>query len=189
MEVILASTESWHATVGGIHKRIASFNREDNHGFKQDETDPWATDIEACGGEMAFAKGINVFYVPGINTFKSPDVGQFGVRHTSLFDGCLVIRPKDPPGIYVLVTGTMPVYQLRGWWNTRDGLEESWLRAPNNRPPAHFIPQGVLHDISTLPKEPQVHHEPDDIGRGEGKAGFDKFRREHQGSVSEPIDF
>lgn len=193
VSVTLNWLEVFWGAVGGCRRCIDAFQRNytDAHGLSsKKDVSAWHLHIEGCLGEMAVAKALNVFYLPDTMSFGLPDVGTLHVRTRSKHDYELLIRSKDPHGIYVLVTGCTPTFVVRGWFR-REDVQDIWLQTHGNRPAAWFIPQVRLESIHDLkPRKPkQTPHEPDDLMRGEGKAGFDKFRREHSSSVSKPIDF
>lgn len=118
--------------------------REDNHHGKKD---PWMDEIDGAAAEIAYCKFRGQFWSPGVNTFHGADHGtKIQIRSTQYDTGCLIIRPKeDPPShYYVLATGHIPVFQIRGWILGKAGMLPQYLKSPNGRPPAYFVPQSLL---------------------------------------------
>jgi hypothetical protein len=82
--------------------------------------------------------------VPKLNGFKAPDVEHLHVRQTAHRDGSLIIRPGDPDGIYVLVTGQCPTFTIVGWIHSSDAKQPHYWRSPDGGPGAWFVPQRKL---------------------------------------------
>ena len=104
----------------------------------------WDIDIEGAMAEMAVAKATGMYFEPELDKFGDADVGQLHVRHTVLPDGCLIIRPEDPEGRYCLVTGQLGRYRIVGCIDSLDARQDIWMRAPQGRPAAWFVPQSAL---------------------------------------------
>ena len=104
----------------------------------------WDIDIEGAMAEMAVAKATGMYFEPELDKFGDADVGQLHVRHTVLPDGCLIIRPEDPEGRYCLVTGQLGRYRIVGCIDSLDARQDIWMRAPQGRPAAGFVPQSAL---------------------------------------------
>jgi hypothetical protein len=132
-EIILA------ALIGSFMQARAIARGWKDRVYKSD----WNVHIEGIAAEIAVAKALGIPYRPNLNGFKAPDVGDLHVRWTTRSNGKLVIRPGDPDGIYVLVTGQCPTFTVMGWIHSYDAKQPCywrWLRY--NR--AWFIPQRVL---------------------------------------------
>jgi hypothetical protein len=109
-EIILA------AMIGGLmHARALARGWKD----RVYESD-WNVHVEAIAAEIAVAKALGIRYRPNLNGFKAPDVEHLHVRQTAHRDGSLIIRPGDPDGIYVLVTGQCPTFTVMGWIHSSD---------------------------------------------------------------------
>ena len=105
-------------------------------------------DILGCRGELALAKALGEEWDESVNTFKNPDVGDVQVRATELDRGSLIIRPNDPDDhMYVLVTGVAPNFIVRGYIYGKDAKHAKFVRSPNGREPAYFVPQSALTEI------------------------------------------
>ena len=104
----------------------------------------WDIDIEGPMAEMAVAKATGMYFEPELDKFGDADVGQLHVRHTVLPDGCLIIRPEDPEGRYCLVTGQLGRYRIVGCIDSVEARQDIWMRAPQGRPAAWFVPQSAL---------------------------------------------
>jgi hypothetical protein len=133
-EIILA------AMIGGImHARALARGWKD----RVYESD-WNVHVEAIAAEIAVAKALGIRYRPKLNGFKAPDVEHLHVRQTAHRDGSLIIRPGDPDGIYVLVTGRCPTFTVVGWIHSSDAKQPHYWRAPDGGPGAWFVPQRKL---------------------------------------------
>lgn len=115
--------------------------------------DAYQITYDGCLGEMAFAKGRNLYWSgAGVDFRNESDVGKVQVRMTRHRNGCLLHRPneahlEDP---WVLVIGEESrddTYHLGGWLYGHELRREEWLRAPAGRPPAYFAPQNALRPI------------------------------------------
>jgi hypothetical protein len=133
-EIILA------AMIGGLmHARALARGWKD----RVYESD-WNVHVEAIAAEIAVAKALGIRYRPKLNGFKAPDVEHLHVRQTAHRDGSLIIRPGDPDGIYVLVTGRCPTFTVVGWIHSSDAKQPHYWRAPDGGPGAWFVPQRKL---------------------------------------------
>jgi hypothetical protein len=151
-EVNLNKYEMVMASQIGLERKLLAIEHghKDNHGF---EGPGWNEDIEGACGEMAVAKYLGVYWAGGMgDEFKSPDLGdKIQIRTTPRHDGSLIVR-KDAKDehIYVLVTGEAPNFFLRGFISAADAKRDEFVRAPNGRPPAWFVPQYALSSIDGL---------------------------------------
>jgi hypothetical protein len=133
-EIILA------AMIGGLmHARALARGWKD----RVYESD-WNVHVEGIAAEIAVAKALGIRYRPKLNGFKAPDVEHLHVRQTAHRDGSLIIRPGDPDGIYVLVTGQCPTFTVMGWIHSSDAKRPQYWRAPDGGPGACFVPQRKL---------------------------------------------
>jgi hypothetical protein len=149
--VELNKEEATEAAIMGIHRRMTNLYGElkdlGHHGPPIGGS-WWSNDIEAAGAELAFSKFINEKWVGAVNTFNAPDVeGGWQVRYTDWDNGCLILRKKDEPKLnqkFVLVTGSMPKYHIRGYIVGKNGVRKKYLKNPHGGKPALFIPQSDL---------------------------------------------
>lgn len=97
-------------------------------------------------GELAFAKYREIPWDGSVDTFHNvPDVAGVEVRATAYEDGHLVIRDNDADDrIFVLVTGSAPEVEIRGWIRGIDAKRDEFLRDPHGYRQAWFVPQGAL---------------------------------------------
>ena len=154
VEVELSWPEAMQAVVAGAFRRIASLKNglRNQHGFDDEEHDGWGVDIEGAAGEMAVAKFFDQYYVPTLNTFKSMrDSCGCEIRTTKKHSNRLIVREKDDDShIYILVTGQIPTFRIRGWMYGREAKQEKWVEGPNGRSPAWFIPSEELRPMEEL---------------------------------------
>jgi hypothetical protein len=133
-EIILA------AMIGSFMKARAIARGWKDRVYKSD----WNVHVEAIAAEIAVAKALGIRYRPKLDGFGAPDVGDLHVRWTTRSDGPLIIRPGDPDGVYVLVTGQCPTFTVMGWIHSYDAKRPQYWRAPNGGPGAWFVPQAEL---------------------------------------------
>jgi hypothetical protein len=110
----------------------------------------WNVNVEAIAAEIAVAKALGIPYRPNLNGFKAPDVENLHVRWTAHRNGSLIIRPGDPDGIYVLVTGQCPTFTVVGWIHSYDAKQPHYWRSPNGCSGAWFVPQRALRSTSPI---------------------------------------
>ena len=148
-KVTLTSSELITAATVGVHRNVSSLekNHDPEKYGKENRTD-WQMDIEGACYEQALAKCLNVYWPASVDTFTAVgDVAGMDVRGTELKNGCLVFRPKDiehQERAFWLVTGLAPDYTVHGWIVGSDCQKDEFINAPNNRPPAWFVPQDML---------------------------------------------
>ena len=106
-------------------------------------------DIRGASAERAYAKYLNAHWRGGVNDPKDlPDVSNLQVRHTTLENGSLIIRPSrgdDLDALYGLCVGDPPGITIVGWGRGREVAIPKYLRDPDGRGPAYFIPQDALY--------------------------------------------
>jgi hypothetical protein len=107
------------------------------------------TDINSAGAERAFAAFLGVEWEPLVDASdrgrRSRDVGGYEVRYTPRVDGRLIIKTRDDDDApFVLVTGRVPVYIVRGWLRRAGDakVERFWFRGDGR--PQWFVPQAEL---------------------------------------------
>lgn len=111
----------------------------------------WSVNIEGAAGELAFAKATDQFWSGAYGNLRADDVGPFQVRTTAWDRGDLILHKKDADDRpFVLITGLMPNYTIRGWAYARDGKREVWWRDGEKGRTAYFMPQSALTDIREL---------------------------------------
>ena len=143
------------AALGGAMRRIFALQagRPDRYGYK--ERDPWGTDIESAGAELATALELGLYWTPWA---KQPqdvpaDVGRnVGVRWRSLDHGCLITHHTDEDDhYYVLVTGRMPNYTPRGFMRGAETkTPERWGDPFHTGRPAFWTEQSDLLPFDEL---------------------------------------
>jgi len=116
----------------------------DSHGFTGDTG--WDMEIEGAAAELAYCKFRDKYWNGSVNSFKDADQGEsVQIRQTSLGHGSLIVREEDnPEHYYVLVTGKSPDFKVCGWIKGIDAKDKKYVKAPNGRDSAYFIPQKDL---------------------------------------------
>lgn len=122
----------------GRMTRAIALSRSDDTRAGRDLT----REYRAICAEMAAAQYLDRYYRITETTDRT-DVAGVEVRHTPLDDGCLILRAKDR-GPVLLVTGRGREYTVRGWYRGPFPPADRYLRSPNGRPPAWFVPQEDL---------------------------------------------
>jgi hypothetical protein len=114
-----------------------------------------AVHILGVRGEIAvaWALGFTDFQPSATFRFGAPDVGPYHVRATYHDPGALIIRPNDPDDrIYISVClATCPVARLTGWAWGREAKRPQFLKGPNGKAPAWFVPFWVLRPMRIFP--------------------------------------
>lgn len=152
VEVTLTWREvEWAARVGAL-RQIEAMRQGLEHiaGF---DGLGWDIHVEGAAGELAFAKATDRYWDGSVNTFKEGgDVGAYQVRTRSRHVYDLLVRPDDSDiQAYVLVTGTVPAFQVHGWMLGADAKRPEFLQTYANRPKAYFVPKGNLYTLELLP--------------------------------------
>lgn len=140
----------------GAGRRIESVvaKRRDAFGYK--DNDGWETDVEGAGAEQAYCKYRGVFWPATIGNFHGADVGKIIQVRWSRKD-VLIVRPPNwrnqgdnDEHLFVLVTGKMPDYQVRGWIRGGDAKRSEWEVKSSDRSPCWMVPVRFLKPIPEL---------------------------------------
>lgn len=127
-------------------RQIEALKHGRPHRYGDPPQDDWGVHIEACASEMAVAKAYNLYWEPVARRPENlaGDVGNLQVRSTWRENGRLILHDRDPDdAVFVLVTGKIPSFDVRGWILGRDGkAKEHWDEGDGR--PAYFVPQNVL---------------------------------------------
>lgn len=110
----------------------------------------WNEHIEGAAAELAVAKLYSVYWDGSVSTFKKADLGvRVQVRSTQLGDGKLIVRDKDPDDdIYILVTGRVPTFHIRGGIPGDHAKIQKYIFNPSgvkSGKPAYFVPPKDLY--------------------------------------------
>jgi len=153
IKIHLNESEAFHAALAGIQRRlqgIFTLGRSDKHGF---DGLGWDIDIEGAGAEIAACNALKIPWTHAVKIVADPsklegDIAPgVEVRHTVTHSNSLILHPEDKDDYsYLLVTGKMPNYVVRGWLKARDGKKDKYWRT-DVREPAYFIPQSDLNLI------------------------------------------
>lgn len=127
----------------------ASRSYKQKHGYNGRR---FAIDLPGAAGECAGHKGLGLVWTGSVGTFKLPDARHNIQFRTAPRYGSMIVRPDDDRrDYYVLVQGKLPDFWIMGWMLGLDARREMWIRAPNRRPPAWFVPASALHlDFSEI---------------------------------------
>lgn len=111
----------------------------------------WEAHIQGALAELAFAKWMQTYWEGHVNTFRSrDDVIGFEVRWAS--NAQLKRRPKDEPNRkFVLVTGEIPTFYVRGWlWGHEFETLGRKMDPGNRGRPAWFVTPEQLRPMSEI---------------------------------------
>jgi hypothetical protein len=136
--------------VGGMRESQNRMKgRPDRFGCQPGEG--WNTHIEGAAGELAFAKATGLYWSGNLGNLAADDVGPFQVRTRSRHEFDLILHDTDPDDrAFVLMTGLLPNYVVRGWIFARDGKLREYWKDPAKGRPAYFVPQAALRPIAEL---------------------------------------
>lgn len=115
------------------------------------DRDAWGIDIRSAMAEMAYCKAYDLEWQRGGGRQKNRLVHGVRLKHTELPNGCLLIKDGESVKYrFVLITGSMPTFIVRGWIEGEDGLRFGRLRNPTGRGRAWYIEQRYLWPMSEL---------------------------------------
>lgn len=145
MKVSLSVAEMRISAQVGIERclHVIEAGRANMYGEQDDKF--WQRHVEGAMGEMALAKFTNMYWNGTIGSVHLPDVGDLEVRTTEHKDGCLIMHPKDKnKAKFVLAIGVRGKYEMVGWIFGHEGKKQEFVRDPNDRVAAYFVPQKAL---------------------------------------------
>lgn len=132
----------------GMRRFASSSAKGHNHASTYERSFYLRLEEETVGavGEYAFCKYLGVAWDESVDTYHNvPDVGSVEVRATRLDVGSLIVRDNDADDrVFVLVTGTPPQVEIRGWIRGGDAKRPEFSRNPNAYRQAWFVPQRAL---------------------------------------------
>lgn len=157
--ISLSQAETLAAAVTGVMRNLCATYHGRETKFGGDSA--WQIHIEGACGELAVAKALNIHNSHTINTFKEADLGRsIQVRTRSKGHYDLIVRPDDDDDeVFVLVTGAVPDFEIRGWIWGREAKQEKYRANYGGYGEAWFVPAAALRHIETIPdecKEPRV---------------------------------
>jgi hypothetical protein len=152
IEIVLNKWEVAQAGIVGVLRQSEAIGRKlkSRAGIEN----PFQAHCEGACGELAASKALNQFWGGPINNFKSADIGEsIQVRTRSRPDGDLIVRDDDNDDhYYVLVVGQAPNYVVWGFMEGREAKQEKWIKNPNGRGAAYFVPRSQLRPLNELPE-------------------------------------
>jgi len=108
----------------------------------------WERHVVGALGEMAFAKWVGIFWSGSLGDYRADDVGPYQVRAIVKERHSLIIRPVDKDDKkFILVWDQTPKYFLMGWQWAGNIKRQVFVREPNGRDPAFFVPQAALFSM------------------------------------------
>jgi hypothetical protein len=167
VSVVISSDEVAQAcTTGCIRNWTANSARD--HKSSRDPANSWGINIEGAAAEIAVARTLGQYWTGAIfdGDQNRADVGsKIGVRWTNYKDGHLILKESDSIEIdYVLVTGAIPNFQIRGYINGKDAkTDERFIRVGQGNEIQFWIPQEHLQPIPKKWINEQGQHKRSDI--------------------------
>lgn len=151
VQVVLTPGECRIAAYTGVNRRLEAMaaSRVEVYG-KAAGGAYWETDLEAAAAELALAKALGVHWCGMDGPDKDTgDVAGAQVRHTKRENGSLICHDRDADDHrFVLVTGSMPAFTVRGWILGGDAKDKRfWRDRPAVPRPAFFVPQSALKPL------------------------------------------
>lgn len=142
-EVLVASY------VGARRNAEASFRNRKPRFPEKVVGELWGFHIESAHAELAVCKYLGIYWGFGVNTFHVEDIvnTNLEIRWSSRSD--LKVRPDDK-GVVVSVTGKCPNYEIKGWIEAKNALQDKWKY--NKEPICYFVPHDQLKPIEELKK-------------------------------------
>lgn len=115
----------------------------------------WVNHQLGCFGEMAVAKYLDKFWHCTVGKIDGIDVAGYEVRYNSYGDkSFLRIYDQDKPDKkYILVTGEVPEFTLRGWLFGSEGMRPEYRDTPLNTTPGKecfWVPMEKLNPMANL---------------------------------------
>ena len=147
--VTLEPHEIFLASQVGVLRRYTSIadGMKDRAGRKMD----FSADIDGAAGEMAFAKGMNLYWSGGNKTFSVPDVGIVEVKTARSSVELPVYEHIPDDRIVALVFGNMPKFRIVGWIYAKDAKKIVPLSNKGlGYQSAHFVTEDKLRPIQEL---------------------------------------
>jgi len=145
--------------VGVMWELSAMFGSRGGDRYVDGKT-PWKAHIEGAAAEYAAAKYLDrhwacVVFNPKDKFEFVPDVGPWQVRQAEQHNYRLTLRvgkDQQKPNVpFILVTGMMPEYRVRGWKYGRDVMLDRYWSDPNEKGFAWWFPIPELEPMETLP--------------------------------------
>jgi len=142
----LTTAEFLEAAIVGTLRQVINKSKgvPDRYGF---EGDAWGVHIEGACAEKLVARETGSYWIGALNQKDSgADVGPYGVRHTPLPGGSLILHPADEDNqTFFLVVGLAPEQRIVGSIDGGSGKSGEFWRT-DVRTPAFFVPQSALEE-------------------------------------------
>lgn len=148
------------AQIGSMWEISGRFGPQDRNRYGGDIHETWKSHIEGAAGEYAVGKFLDkhwdfVVFNPKDRFEKVPDVGPYQVRQAEKHHYRLTLRKgadTDKPDVpFILVTGVMPNFRVRGWVYGREAMQDRYWSDPDGGGYAWWVPVANLRLMSTLP--------------------------------------
>jgi hypothetical protein len=153
--VTLCWSDVLYAACIGCVRNVSSMKKGLHPRAGASEALIWDMHIEGAAGELACCLAMGWEWPATVDTFHAPDAMECQIRTRSEEWYDLLVRPVDPVGRYILVTGRIPNFAVVGFYDFRGWAVEAeefpgWIKEHGGRPPALFIPQENLRDMEEI---------------------------------------
>lgn len=150
--VMLSQRECMDAATEGCRRYIQDRFDEVADRRRDIDQDPWGIDIRSCMAEFVYCKAFGLEWDRGSGRpEKDRLVHGVRIKHTRHDRGCLLIKSgEDFDHRFVLITGSMPRFVIRGWIDGKVAKRFGAWKDPVGRGAAWYIEQRYLWPLSQL---------------------------------------
>ena len=147
----LTPAEIFQGAISGVMRQAQNIQRQHHGAHGANNQNDWQMHIEGALAEFAVAKHLNVFWSGKLGLYTPGDVGSIEVRSSQKYENSLIVRKGDlDQAKFVFLTGVNGSYLIHGWITGFEAKQDRYLRSPNGREPAYFVPKNKLYSIETL---------------------------------------
>ena len=149
IKIKLTVSEIRVAAQVGVARKLSSMEKNLNQNESYNYQKAWDYDINGAAAELAFCKWKGIHWSASVDNFTGADVGDdIQIRNAQKDDGSLAIKEHDQNDhVFVLLTGRIPEFTLRGWIRGKDGKKPHWKSNINKGQDTWLVPQEALRKI------------------------------------------
>lgn len=144
----------------GLSRNVSAIRDRRNPGRGRTDAG-WEAHCNGAIAEYVVAKALGVTWMPVIGHLDTDDgdVEGLQVRSTAYAGGHLILKEKDPEGLYVLVVLDLRSQSasIRGWVDALEARDVLyWRNGTAGRAGGYWVPQSALHPWSSIPAHTMV---------------------------------